>query len=288
MFANFEQRNFYQDNARAWVCRYKNLHNIVHWHLEHELICCQKGSARVMMDNVPHLLTEGMCLFCQGSSVHSVDALEEDCVLVVCIFGAQLAACFTEDKRLENPLFPDRYDVCARLLAMREELAARRPFYGEKVNAIMTQLAVDIFRGEKLAGAAPHVPAALIQYRALLTMISAQAEFISFRDAAAYMNMSEAYFSRFFRHITGMTFTRYINLIKVVRAMELLSVTPGITNAELMLRSGFDTLRNFHRVFKEVTGYTPRRLPKGFLLEALPLPADGDAFDPTLSSSIIA
>ena len=46
MLANFEQRS-YKDYGRVWVGRYRNLHNLAHWHLEHEIIYIEDRKAHV-------------------------------------------------------------------------------------------------------------------------------------------------------------------------------------------------------------------------------------------------
>ncbi len=50
MLAKYEKRT-YVGSEHVWVGKYRNLHNISHWHLEHELIVCCQGSARVMIDD---------------------------------------------------------------------------------------------------------------------------------------------------------------------------------------------------------------------------------------------
>ncbi len=42
MLANFEKRA-YNGTERVWTGRYRNLHNLPHWHLENELICVEQG-----------------------------------------------------------------------------------------------------------------------------------------------------------------------------------------------------------------------------------------------------
>lgn len=78
-----------------------------------------------------------------------------------------------------------------------------------------------------------------------------------------------------------------MNLLRVDRAIELLSQQEDITMANLMSQCGFNTLRNFNRVFKEVTGYTPKSLPAGFSLNRRALVSKETVFDPTLDSSIV-
>ena len=109
----------------------------------------------------------------------------------------------------------------------------------------------------------------------------------TFEEAADFMHMSPAYFSRYFKKMTGLTFSSYLNVLRVDRAVELLAGGEDITMADLMARCGFNTLRNFNRVFKAVTGYAPTSLPAGFSLDRRVLLSQGSTFDPTLDTSVV-
>ena len=87
--------------------------------------------------------------------------------------------------------------------------------------------------------------------------------------------------------MTGITFSRYMNILRVDRAIELLRGREDITMADLMARCGFNTLRNFNRAFKDITGYAPRGLPAEFSLNRKAFVAEEMKFDPTLDTSII-
>ena len=50
---------------------------------------------------------------------------------------------------------------------------------------------------------------------------------------------------------------------------------------------GFNTIRNFNRVFKELTGYTPRTLPKDYRFIRSLKEYKDNGFDPTLHGSEI-
>ncbi len=58
-------------------------------------------------------------------------------------------------------------------------------------------------------------------------------------------------------------------------------------SVDIMLYCGFGTLRSFNRSFKEVTGYTPRTLPSGYVLNLRSLPSTQNIDDPTLDTSIL-
>ena len=51
MLANFEQRDT-SGAERVWTGRYRNLHNLPHWHLENELICVERGTVTVSHNQI--------------------------------------------------------------------------------------------------------------------------------------------------------------------------------------------------------------------------------------------
>ena len=43
MLAKFERRAF-TEGCKVWLGKYRSLHNIPHWHYEHELVCWMASS----------------------------------------------------------------------------------------------------------------------------------------------------------------------------------------------------------------------------------------------------
>ncbi len=81
-------------------------------------------------------------------------------------------------------------------------------------------------------------------------------ENITLDFAADRMHFSPSHFSKVFKDFTGINFVKYLNLIRVEHAMEkLYNSSNNVT--EIALDCGFNNVRNFNRVFKSVTGYTP-------------------------------
>jgi len=80
---------------------------------------------------------------------------------------------------------------------------------------------------------------------------------ISRQELARQASFAPSYFSALFRESTGVTIPEYINLRRVHRAKELLS-QPEMRVSTVCYAVGFRDLSNFNRVFKRVTGCTPR------------------------------
>lgn len=285
MSAKYEKRSS-GNSAQVWVGKYRNLHNLSHWHLEHELVVCETGEARLVLDGRALSLSADTAALCPGGSVHHIDA-DEDSVVIAAQFDPALTRSITGQYQLQSTVFGDRYGAARRLEEIDAELKAKNDFYRERTAAIMVQLIAEIFRGEARGPIAQANSGSLLRYKKLLTEINENAEFITFEQAAQAMHMTQAYFSRFFKKISGMTFSSYLNLIKVDKATELLRAAPDTPCEELMLQCGFNTLRNFQRVFKEYTGYSPRQLPENYYLSIKTVSDSQSGFDPTLASSVL-
>ena len=283
MLAKFEKRA-YAGNEHVWVGKYRNLHNISHWHMEHELIACREGSAQVMLDDTMFNITQQQCIFCHSGRVHYISA-SPDSVLLVCLFDEKMYDPITSPFALENPVFEDRYGILPKLSEIRHELQNQPIFFECRTEAMIGEILVDIFRGEPLRKAQWQFSDVITRYKQLLNHIDLEYEHITYQNAVQFMNMSDAYFSRYFKRQAGMTFSQYLNVVRIEKAVQLLNSAPTMKIADVMLRCGFNTIRSFNRVFREVTGFTPTTLPPGYVLNTRSVPTIQGSFDPTLSDA---
>lgn len=283
MLAKFEKRA-YAGNEHVWVGKYRNLHNISHWHMEHELIACREGSAQVMLDDTMFNITQQQCIFCHSGCVHYISA-SPDSLLLVCLFDEKMYDPITSPFALENPVFEDRYGILPKLSEIRHELQNQPIFFECRTEAMIGEILVDVFRGEPLRKAQWQFSDVITRYKQLLNHIDLEYEHITYQNAVQFMNMSDAYFSRYFKRQAGMTFSQYLNVVRIEKAVQLLDSAPTMKITDVMLRCGFNTIRSFNRVFREVTGFTPTTLPPGYVLNTRSVPTIQGSFDPTLSDA---
>lgn len=98
---------------------------------------------------------------------------------------------------------------------------------------------------------------ALDQINAVVDRITGNvAKHLSASEVAAELGMSESRFSRFFRRITGNTFTDFVNRVRVNRACQLLMETDRLVT-HICYEVGFNNVANFNRRFLEIKGMTP-------------------------------
>ena len=79
---------------------------------------------------------------------------------------------------------------------------------------------------------------------------------IALGDMAELCHMSENYFSRLFGRVTGTTFPRYINGLRIARAKELL-LSGTLKVNTVAYEVGYDDPAYFVRKFKQFTGMSP-------------------------------
>ena len=93
MLANFEQRDT-SGAERVWTGRYRNLHNLPHWHLEHELICVEQGTVTVSHNHQEYTLTAGESIFLASGEIHYIKS-DPDSITASTLFDVALTADLT-------------------------------------------------------------------------------------------------------------------------------------------------------------------------------------------------
>jgi AraC-like DNA-binding protein len=80
---------------------------------------------------------------------------------------------------------------------------------------------------------------------------------IDHEEMARNAGMSSSAFSRYFRRMTGRTVSEFVNEVRIGHARRMLIETDR-TIAEVAFACGFESLSNFNRRFRGITGTSPR------------------------------
>ena len=73
---------------------------------------------------------------------------------------------------------------------------------------------------------------------------------------AEMAGISKDYFSRIFKNVTGMNYSKWLNMIRLEKATELLTQN-NCTLTEIAMLSGFQSIPSFNRVFRSEKGMSP-------------------------------
>ena len=147
----------------------------------------------------------------------------------------------TDLKRLEEAYFQTRvlnkkqYEAVLRLLAI----------FAQHLSSLSNQLMVT----------AEQVDSPMIT-RAKLFISEHQDEDVSLRQVSSAVNTSAFYFCKMFKQATGLTFTDYLARMRIEKVKNLL-LNPHKRISEVAYETGLQSLSQFNRVFRRVTGESP-------------------------------
>ncbi len=79
---------------------------------------------------------------------------------------------------------------------------------------------------------------------------------IALEEVADLVSMTVPAFCRYFKKISGKTFTRFVNEYRLVHASKLLAEHPS-SITEICFQSGFNNFSHFNKKFKEFIGKSP-------------------------------
>jgi AraC-like DNA-binding protein len=102
--------------------------------------------------------------------------------------------------------------------------------------------------------AKPAEPAAVTKAREFIAVH--HPEPLSLARVSRAVSVSATYFSRRFKETAGMTFIDYLARVRVEKAKSLLQ-NPGLRISEIALDAGYQSLSQFNRSFKKITGWPP-------------------------------
>lgn len=281
MLAGYEKRE-YEDNLKVWVGRYQNSFNLPHWHNDCEIFHLEKGVLAVYIEGKEYDLVAGDTMYIASGQPHYMKALQET-ILTIMIYDPSLES-FLGDLSLVEPKLKGDHSILSVYKKIHHEIKEKSPLYQLSVELELERFLLDVFRSEKTVSKkeAPQNS----RFRELLTTIDENYSFYTFSDAAAFMGFTEPYFSKFFTKMTGINFAYYLNSVRIEKAIGFLRKEQDAKITDISARCGFDTIRNFNRVFKTITGYSPTTLPKEFDA-VLPFSRSNNEFNPTANTTIL-
>lgn len=281
MLGNYEKR-YFADGEKVWLGRYKNLTNVLHWHCECELIRIAQGHAQVRIGAHSFDAVRGDVFFCAGEDLHYIIGTPDSRIDVL-ILHRSITKDITDRYALVCPKLSADIAVQHYLKKIQQILACKGPFYRDALEAWARSLTVEIFRNCEITvrKSKPHL------YNDLISKINDEFTFITFSDAVEYCGYSPSHFSKVFKTISGMSFSDYLNIIRIENAIQRMQEDPGATIASISAACGFSTIRNFNRVFRELTGFSPRSLPENYALDTHLHISVTQGFDPTQKTSVL-
>ncbi len=251
-----------------------------HLHDRYELVYVYQGKGTFFIDKSLYEKNPGDVFIIPGNTIHrSFPDVDEPIISTALFFSPTFVhsealcesyatlQCFELAKKNKNYKLllsdSEKDAIQTSLKQIHEEMCRREFGFREAVRLHVCLLLLQVNRynryasplyqhtnTDKLIG--PH------WMREALRCIDAYPEAqLGLAELAERAAVSPAHFSRVFKQLTGMNVTLYIHAKRIARMKELLRDTEE-TIATLAERCGFSSLPHFYRVFKTLTGETPR------------------------------
>ncbi|MBE7087297.1 MAG: helix-turn-helix domain-containing protein [Clostridiales bacterium] len=237
------------------IIRYKDFYFEQHLHRHYELIYVREGATDVKIGNDWEKVSEGECAFIPSNTLHSYKT-DETSIVDVCVFSADFIPVFFNEIRQKRPN-KCKFTCSKHVLdyAKNELFNVNKKHDVFALKSVLYALAGEILKCIKFTKSLEKTD---VLFDKLLEYVSVNfKEDISLDTASKELGYEKHYLSRCFHQVIPMNFSKYINTLRVDFASELLQNT-DMSITEIALESGFQSIRNFNRVFCEVTGKTPR------------------------------
>lgn len=252
----------------------------VHWHDEVEIIYVRKGRLHVMINEQEYCGTDGSIFLVNPRELHLMGSDDLEVAYYTLLFPLEFISFQSMDDLESDLLQPLR---SGQLLFMNEitgeELKKALGCLIEEIVAVneredsSKQLCTRIRLLQLLQKLVEHhaviLPAASsgtgIQREMLAYIQAHYTEKITLQQLGENFHLSEKYISRYFKEHFYLTFSSYVNHLRLSHAKKLLEGTE-LPITEVAFLSGFSGVSYFIRTFKESCGISPLKYRKSAVL----------------------
>lgn len=268
----------YEDNLPAkilpqkkpgWRCCTK-----LHWHREIELLYMIDGSIRMTRNGRLSEVNSGDVVVVNSEEVHIADVDDADRVneyLVLQLsydyakqFYKKIDTVFfdleldkTAKEEIKNSM-QTLYDLCSdnsEFVALKKNVELHK-IYFNLLSFCKQQKRISI---KKKNGLNFRYAKMVIEY-----IGDNYKDEITLNDMAALVGLSPAYFSKYFKAVTEISFVNYLNSVRLEHALKDM-VTENVSVTDAAMENGFPNVKSFISMCKKVYGTTPTQCKKMYI-----------------------
>ena len=275
-YSQYEIYDFDNSSAFHMSTGYKERSYQMHWHSYGEILLVGKNNPNIykVNQNVYELVEGDFVLIWPMEMHETVDADRENSLVIQ--FGSAFMNSLFDLQRIMH-FFRNLHVLCInthpelvrKLTVIVEKM--KQIFFSEQTDRELRccillmefMLTLDEHREEFVKELSMETPTGYTNdiMRRMITVTdyiknNLTADDLSQTAMAEMTGISKDYFSRTFKNVTGMNYSKWLNMIRLERATELLSMD-DMTLTEVAMRSGFQSIPSFNRVFREEKGMAP-------------------------------
>lgn len=230
-----------------------------HIHSDIEMVFMRKGTTKAFCNGEEYLLRPNDIFIAFPNQVHYYSDCSEDCDSLLLIMNPSLVFGYTD-------IFLERTPVCSVYTPTENDLylyeIIELAFKESQINPdknVIFALATAVF-GKLLKGYTfQDINSSNASISKILKYCAANfREDITVKDISREFNISESHISHTFNNKLKVTFSDYINSLRLIEAARLLR-DKNLTITQISFMCGFGTIRTFNRVFYKHYGTTPSK-----------------------------
>lgn len=232
------------------------------------------GTATITIEGKDHSLVAGEFLVVDSNQIHEAQCARVSMMVVIHYSRAIMKNYMSKideyrihcsRQTLKKEKLDKYLEICGLLKRLPPLYVTRPPGYRLQSQAVAMEVLFELVNhfsaAEDFAGAVNDET--VLERLAEMTAYIEEhhAEKISLEEIASHFYLSREYFSRFFRKNMGVTFSRYVNQIRLMHIYhDLCSTGEGVM--ELSEKHGFANYKLFNRMFREIYGCKPSDVRK--------------------------
>ncbi len=225
-----------------------------HLHQCFEIIIILSGQMKITVDGKIFVLEKNEALLIFPNQIHELESTKSEHIL--CIFSPRLVQAYTTKVTgkipRNNKFFPDRYLINA--LKSLDVLSSS----AEKKGVLYSLCGQFDKMSEYVEKKADSEKLLYKIFSFVEDNFSGDCSLSNLSDRIGY---DYSYLSRYFKKTIGISFNSYVTHYRLSHACYLMENTEQ-SILQCAYNSGFDSLRNFNRCFKEYLGITPTQYLK--------------------------
>lgn len=244
---------------------------IHHWHKDVEIIFVINGTVRFYIEDKDYILEKGDIILVNSYAVHAFQKMQGSNMFIFLqfdpgiyesIFSRSAKVSFHCNSKNANETQQKAYNQLKKKLAeIGSEIYLKRDGFQFYIKSCLFRIVGQLFRDFKY-DISNHEEQKIQLYdldrlKHIIEYVNnCYFENLSLDSMAKHENMSVSYFNHYFKNRTGISFYRYLNLVRIEKAKELLRKT-NYTNDRIAAECGFKNTNSMYRLFRNILGITP-------------------------------
>ena len=247
-----------------------------HIHREFEFLVVKKGSGKMYVDGEEYDIKAGDAVFINSEELHvGIGVDENEAEFFAVVFAPEVFGSFGEDVIMNRYILPvmnktvkfqrvypgnisRQKNVCELLEELHEAHALGSDGFELKIKSLLMQIWQLCFESRKQETDRNYSDRTIEDMKKVFLYIREEyASPLSLEDMAMEVNMSREYFCRRFSELMHMTPFEYLLRIRIENSCRLLGGT-DMTIGEIATECGFNSFSYFSKIFKRITGCSPR------------------------------